>query len=132
MLDVYVLQQVVKLIFKFALKWQLQRPIQQEILWNSRGNSNINLPDIHVQHTLCVACFTCHIWSMRRGWFAVYWDFGLMMMTIRVEWCLGFQWPGSYSKDYCPNRQNLKYFWIWWKFRSLADFFEKKLVHTKS
>jgi hypothetical protein len=55
MLDVYVLQQVVKQIFKFELKCQLQRPIQQEILWNS----NIHLPDIHVQLTMYVACLNC-------------------------------------------------------------------------
>jgi hypothetical protein len=50
--DVYVLQQVVNDIFKFVLKWQFQRPIQQKILWNS----NKHLPDIHVEPASCVDC----------------------------------------------------------------------------
>jgi hypothetical protein len=62
MLDVYVLQQVVKQTFKFVLKWQLQRPIQQEILWNS----NIHLPDIHVQHTLSISCLNLRFLASKR------------------------------------------------------------------
>jgi hypothetical protein len=37
----------------------------------------------------------------------------------------------SDSKDYCLNRQNVRYFWIWWKFRYVAGFM-KKITLTKS
>jgi hypothetical protein len=36
--------------------------------------------------------------------------------------------PGSYLKVYRPNRQNLKYFWIWWNLRSDDEFVKKMSV----
>jgi hypothetical protein len=47
----------------------------------------------------------------------------------RVEsfwtFCRKSLWPGSYSKYCGPNRQNLKYFRIWWKFKDLSMNFWK-------
>jgi hypothetical protein len=32
---------------------------------------------------------------------------------------------GILFEGFWPNRQNLKYFWIWWKFRSVDEFLKK-------
>jgi hypothetical protein len=40
-------------------------------------------------------------------------------------------WPGSYSKDFSPNRKNLKYFWILRKFIFVDDFLKKKYPYKK-
>jgi hypothetical protein len=56
-------------------------------------------------------------------------------VNIRVErfwtFCRKSLWQESYSKHSGPNRQNLKYFWIWWKFRFVDDFLKNKCLYKK-